>query len=241
MTDPIIHFSNVKKHYGMHQVLNGIELELQQGEFIGLVGINGAGKTTLMKCLLDFTSITSGAITIDGTAHGKPESRSDLAYLPEKFTPPYYLTGRDFLEYMARMYGVSSDANRTKQMLVTLDFNPEFLDKPVRQMSKGMSQKLGLAACFLGDKRLLVLDEPMSGLDPRARVYLIRCLEELRQQGKTLFFSTHLLTDVERVCDRVAILHGGEIKFSGTPHECCEKYGVSVFEDAYLSCVGSAI
>ncbi len=102
-----------------------------------------------------------------------------------------------------------------------------------------MAQKLGLIACLLSNKQLLLFDEPMSGLDPRARAYLKQYLLELKQKGKTLFFSTHLLVDVEALCDRVAILHQGEIRFIGTPEECCNHYEREDLEQAYLACVGN--
>lgn len=234
---PLIHFSDVKKYYGNQQVLSGIDLEVRSGEFMGLVGVNGAGKTTLIKCLLDFTSLNSGSISISALPHTRTEARETLAFLPEKFTPPYYLTGRDFLDYMAKMYAVGPAAEQRQSILEILDFNPSFLDKPVRQLSKGMSQKLGLAACLLSGRELLVLDEPMSGLDPKARAFLKRYLLTLKQKGETLFFSTHLLTDIEVLCDRVAVLHQGRIRFTGTPAECCEVYNAPDFESAYLACV----
>ena len=237
MKDPCIHFDNVRKKYGTQDVLRGVELTLQQGEFLGLVGINGAGKTTLIKCLLDLAGLDSGSINISGLPHTRTGARSGLAFLPERFMPPYYLSGRDFLAYMAAMHGVAVDNDRLDAILATLDFNTGYLDKPVRLLSKGMSQKLGLAACFLSDKKLFILDEPMSGLDPTARAYLKRYLIELKQAGKTVFFSTHLLTDVEALCDRVAILHDGVIKFAGTPADCCATYHTGDFESAYLACV----
>ncbi len=237
MNQACIQFTDVRKQYGKQSVLTGINLSMQQGEFLGLVGLNGAGKTTMIKCLLDLASVNSGTISISGLTHTQTESRNVLAFLPEKFTPPYYLTGRDFMNYMAAMHGSPTDPSRTGQILATLDFDISYLDKPVRQLSKGMSQKLGLAACFLSDRQLYILDEPMSGLDPRARACLKQYLLQLKQAGKSLFFSTHLLSDVEAICDRVAILHEGTIRFVGTPAECCENYGTDTFEDAYLECV----
>lgn len=236
---PSIQFTDVRKHYGKQAVLSGINLTMPQGEFLGLVGVNGAGKTTMVKCLLDLVSVNSGAISISGLAHTQTESRNALAFLPENFTPPYYLTGRDFINYMAALHGIPADQARTGQILATLDFNINYLDKPVRQLSKGLSQKLGLAACFLSDRQLFILDEPMSGLDPKARACLKQHFLQLKQAGKSLFFSTHLLSDVEAICDRVAILHGGIISFIGTPAECCTQFQVRTFEDAYLACVSS--
>lgn len=232
-----LQITHVQKRYGRQAVLKGINLEMMKGEFLGLAGINGAGKTTMIKCLLDMASINSGSITIFGQTHTDTLARNALAFLPEKFMPPYYLTGRDFLNYMAGLYDVTADPVRTKEMLLALDFDPANLDKPVRQMSKGMSQKLGLAACFLSDRPLYILDEPMSGLDPRARACLKRYLLGLKEQGKSVFFSTHLLSDVESLCDRAAILHDGTMRFLGTPVECCERFNADTFEDAYLNCV----
>jgi ABC-2 type transport system ATP-binding protein len=241
MNTPCIHINQVRKRYGKQTVLNGVELKLQQGEYLGLVGMNGAGKTTLIKCLLDLAAADAGSIDIFGESSTRPEARSDLAYLPERFMPPYYLSGRDYLDYMAGMHGISLDSGAVETMLAALDFNPMYLDKPVRQLSKGMSQKLGLAACFLSGRRLYILDEPMSGLDPAARACLKRYLHGRKKDGISLFFSTHLLPDVEALCDRVAILHGGVIRYAGTPAECCAHYGADNLEEAYLACVEADI
>lgn len=233
-----ISINNLSKRFGSQQVLSEISLEVEAGEFLGLIGINGAGKTTLIKCLLDFIQFESGGIRIFDTDSTRTAARQRLAFLPEKFIPPYYLSGRDFLVYMHELHGVVFDWPGAEAILHILDFDPQYIDKPVAQLSKGMSQKIGLAACLLSNKDMLLLDEPMSGLDPRARAYLKRYLLGLKEQGRTLFFSTHMLADVETLCDKVAILHGGKMSFVGSPAECCEKYESANFEDAYLSCVG---
>jgi ABC-2 type transport system ATP-binding protein len=214
-----------------------VDLTVRVGESIGLVGSNGAGKTTLLKCLLDFTTASGGTITIHGHDSGKIQARQRLAYLPERFTPPYYLTGRDFLAYMAGLYRQPVEEDRLTTILRALDLDPESLRKPTRQFSKGMSQKLGLAACLLSGRELLVLDEPMSGLDPKARALLKRHLMEAHAAGRTLLFSTHQLSDVEELCDRVAILHEGRLRFVGAPLECRDKFGSDDFEQAYLRCI----
>ena len=232
-------FSGVAKSYSGQEVLSAINLDVKQGEFIGLVGVNGAGKTTLVKCLLDFTCINDGSISIFGRSHRETLSRERLAFLPEKFIPPYYLTGHDFLLYMSRLYHSPYEQERAEQILSILDLHISALSKPVRQLSKGMAQKLGLAACFLSDKDLLILDEPMSGLDPKARAYLKSYISELKKQGKTLFFSTHMLVDIQTLCDRVAILHDGILKFIGSPEECCGEFETDDFEQAYLRCVNA--
>ena len=234
-------FENVTKSYGRHDVLSRISLDLKEGEYLGLVGVNGAGKTTLIKCLLDLTMANSGKISIFGKPHNRKASRRELVYLPEKFVPPYYLSGNDFLEYMSELYGVRHDRDAIAELLKILDMDLSALEKPVKQLSKGMSQKLGLCACLLSNRKLFVLDEPMSGLDPRARAYLKRHLLGLKEKGRTLFFSSHMLNDVEVLCDRVAILHEGQILFTGSPKSCCEKFNAESFEQAYLNCVAAGV
>jgi len=237
--DPaVIGIHEVRKSYGARTVLDGVTLEVAAGEFFGLVGINGAGKTTLLKCLLDFARADAGTLTLFGCSSLMAEARAQLAYLPERFVPPYYLSGSDFLDYMGRLHGVPRDPARRMQLLGAVDLDAAALERPVRQLSKGMAQKLGLMACLQSDKPLLVLDEPMSGLDPMARAAVKQHLLGLRKQGRTLLFSTHLLHDAEVLCDRLAILHGGTVAFAGSPAQCCERFSAPDLETAYLRCVG---
>ena len=229
----------LNQHYGNDAVLRDINLSIDQGEYIGLVGVNGAGKTTLIKAILDFISIDSGKIEIFGKPHRETASRAALSFLPEKFIPPHYLTGKDFLAYMAELNQVKLSNTDIEELFSILDLELSALKKSVRQFSKGMSQKLGLASCFLSQKPLLIFDEPMSGLDPKARAYLKRHLISLKGSGKTLFFSTHLLADVESICDRIIVLHGGSICFNGSPEQCCEQFQADNLEEAYLKCIGA--
>ncbi|MEQ8426448.1 MAG: ABC transporter ATP-binding protein [Gammaproteobacteria bacterium] len=218
-------------------VLNRISCTINSGEYVGLVGINGAGKSTLIKSVLDFVAIKQGSIEIYGKSHRMPTAREKLSFLPEQFKPPYYLKGKDFLQYMAELHTVPITRQDMEAMLTLLDLELSALDKPVRQYSKGMAQKLGLAACFLSKRPLLLLDEPMSGLDPKARAYLKKYLLSLRQDDQTLFFSTHLLSDIEDLCDRLIILHQGEIRFDGSPADCCDYYQQPTLEGAYMQCI----
>jgi ABC-2 type transport system ATP-binding protein len=231
-------FSDVAISYGEHAVLSEINLKVMPGEYLGLIGVNGAGKTTLIKGLLDFTQVKTGSIMIFGQDNTIATSRERLAFLPEKFVPPYYLSGEDYLKYMSELYKRSYEAEQVEKMLAVLDLDVGALGKSVRQLSKGMSQKLGLAACLMSNRELFILDEPMSGLDPKARAYLKQYLLALKEQGKTLFFSTHMLADVETLCDKVAILHEGKLRFTGSPAECCANFETDDFEQAYLRCVG---
>ena len=239
MTSLAINIEKLCKSFAGIQILNEINLSVTKGEFTGLIGVNGAGKTTLIKCLLDFCDITSGKIEIFGTGHTKKKAREKLVYLPERFMPPYYLTGRDFLVYMAELHGVEYSTKKVADLFEILDLELSALSKPVREFSKGMAQKLGLASCLLSEKDLMILDEPMSGLDPKARAYLKQHLNDLKQAGKTIFFSTHLLADIEILCDRIAVLHEGSIQFIGTIEECKKTFKASNLEQAYLACVGA--
>lgn len=237
MTVPALRFQQVVKRYGHASVLQGVDLELDAGQCFGLVGVNGAGKTSLIKCLLDFCALDGGAIDIFGQPHREPASRQPVGFLPERFTPPYYLTGADFIRYLLTLQGLRYDADAVAAMLAALDLEPAALKRTVRQYSKGMTQKLGLAACLLSRKRLYILDEPMSGLDPRARALLKEQLRRLQRDGSTLFLTSHALADVDELCDRMAILHDGRIRFSGTPAECRERYGAATLEQAFLACI----
>lgn len=237
MTEPALDFKQLRKAYGKSAVLRGLDLAIQPGEFFGLVGVNGAGKTTLIKCLLDFCEPDNGSIEIFGLSHRLPAARSRLAFVPERFAPPYYLSGRNFLDYMLRLRGQVYDPAAVEALLHALDLDPGALSRPVRDYSKGMTQKLGLASAFLSGRALFVLDEPMSGLDPKARALLKLHLQDLRREGRTLFFSSHALADVEEICDRMAILHQGELRFVGTPAACREQFGAATLEQAFMNCI----
>jgi ABC-2 type transport system ATP-binding protein len=239
MASPVVHVHALRKRFGKTAVLNGVDLEVTAGEFVGLAGVNGAGKTTLLKCLLDFCAVDSGSIELFGIPHTAPRSRAALAFLPERFVPPYYLTGRDFLAFMLRLQQRPYDAVTVLAMLAALDLDAGALARPVRAYSKGMTQKLGLAACFLSGRDLYILDEPMSGLDPKARACVKALLARLRGEGRTVFFTSHALADIEEICDRMVVLHQGVPYFSGAPRALCEHYGENSTERAFLRCIGT--
>lgn len=240
MSDAAIHFSNITKRYGTAVALDRFSLQIAEGECIALAGVNGAGKTTLLKCLLDLIAIDSGAIQIFGVNHTQTTARSPIAFLPERFVPPYYLTGRDFLTYMAKLDGTQFDEASVIARFAALDLDLSALDKPVRALSKGMTQKLGLAACLLSHKRVFILDEPLSGLDPRARACVKAQIMELKHEGKTVFFTSHSLTDIEELADTMAVLHNSQLKFQGSPAALRAKYSQTVptdLETAFLRCI----
>jgi ABC-2 type transport system ATP-binding protein len=237
MTDLALRFADVSKAYGTATALSGLSLEVRRGEFFGLVGVNGAGKTTLIKCLLDFCDTDGGAIEIFSVSHRATAARARLAFLPERFNPPFYLTGRDFLQYLLGLHRTPYDEARATRMFEALDLEPSALDRPARAYSKGMTQKLGLAACLLSGKELYVLDEPAGGLDPKARALLKGELKLLRGAGHTVFFTSHALADVAEMCDRMAVLHDGRLRFAGTPQELITRFAASDLENAFLACI----
>jgi ABC-2 type transport system ATP-binding protein len=239
MAGEIVRFTQVRKSYGSAVVLHDVDLGIERGEYFGLAGVNGAGKTTLIKCMLDFCALDAGRIELFGLPHLQPRSRARVAFLPERFVPPYYLAGRDFLRFMLALQERPYIADEVRAMLEALDLDPGALAKPVRAYSKGMTQKLGLAACFLGRRDLYVLDEPMGGLDPKARACVKTLLARLKADGATLFFTSHALADVEEICDRMVVLHQGVPYFSGPPRALCEHYGETSMERAFLRCIAA--
>jgi ABC-2 type transport system ATP-binding protein len=234
---PAVRVRSLAKRYGRLDALTGISLEVAPGEAFGLVGANGAGKTTLIKCLLDLCAFDSGTVEIFGDPARHAGSRRRLAYVPERFMPPHYLVCREFLEMMLSLAGAPFDAARAMGLLDELELERGVLERPVRRLSKGMTQKLGLAACFLLERDLYLLDEPMSGLDPAARVAVKSVLRRLSAEGRTLFFTSHVLIDVEELCSSIAVLDRGKIRFRGAPAALCARYAEPRLEGAFMRCI----
>ncbi len=219
-------------------MLSGVTLDVRPGELFGLVGVNGAGKTTLLRCLLDFCAPDEGRIALFGIDSRDSRARAPLAFLPERFEPPPFLTGAEFLAYMLQLQGQRYDPARAADVVAALDLAPQALAQRVRDYSKGMTQKLGLAAILISEKKLYILDEPCSGLDPKAHALFRRLLLGLRERGATVLLTSHTLADVDALCDRLAILHGGRLQFVGTPDECRRHYQADTLEQAFLASVG---
>ena len=237
MPEIALRFTGVVKSYGRTPALRDVSFDVARGEFFGLVGVNGAGKTTLVKCLLDFCALNRGSIDIFGTPHAVTGARKRLAFLPERFVPPYYLTGEEFIRYVLEMQATAYERADAERMLHELGLAPATLQLPVRAYSKGMTQKLGLAACLLARKDLYVLDEPAGGLDPQARASLKAQLARLKQQARTVFFTSHALADVAEICDRVAVMHAGALLFAGSPAALCAQTASGDLEQAFLRCI----
>jgi len=225
------------KRFGGVPVLAGVELEIEAGAAFGLVGVNGAGKTTLIKCVLDLCASDAGRAEIFGVSSREPASRSRLGYVPERFLPPHFLRCREFLEFAVALAGAKFSLRRAEALLERLELDPAVLARPVRQLSKGMNQKLGLAGCLLVERDLYVLDEPMSDLDPASRVAVKSVLTRLAGEGRTLFFTSHVLADVEELCSSIAVLDRGAIRFRGSPAELCDRYAETRLERAFIRCI----
>ncbi len=236
---PALRAEGLVKRYGTRRALDGAGLEIGAGATAGLIGANGAGKTTFIKCALDLCAPEAGRVAIFGIDSRQAIARARLAYLPERFVPPHYLLGREFLAMTLALAGANFDAARAAALAAELELEPQALQRPVRQLSKGMTQKLGLAACFLQDRDLYVLDEPMSGLDPAGRLAVKSVLTRLKQGGRALFFTSHVLSDVEELCSTIAVLDHGRLRFCGAPAELRERYGEDNLERAFLNCIRS--
>lgn len=196
--------------------VRGVSFAVERGDIFGFLGPNGAGKTTTIKMLTGLIAPTGGSATIFGEAVPSPHAMRRVGFLPEN---PYiypYLTPTEFVELCARLSGLSSRAARDRSRTVLEQVGILYAaDRPVGRLSKGMLQRTGLAAALVADPELLILDEPMSGLDPVGRKEVRDLIVEERRRGRTIFFSTHILNDVETLCDRVTILRRGQVVVSG--------------------------
>jgi len=232
-SDAVISIDRLAKTYrrqlwsgGAIAALRGVSLEVRRGEVFGLLGPNGAGKTTLIKILLGVVRASSGCANLFDQPAGSIEARSQVGYLPESLRIEWHHTARSALHFYGKMSRLDSSviAERIDPLLklVGLDGRDR---EPVRRFSKGMYQRLGLAQALLHDPDLLILDEPTDGLDPVGRSEVRRLLMELKQRGKTIFLNSHILQEVELVCDRVAIMSKGQVRGVGSIEELTNKPG----------------
>ncbi|MEE9126157.1 MAG: ABC transporter ATP-binding protein [Planctomycetota bacterium] len=223
---PVLEVEGLCKSFRSHwtfrsrPVVQDLNLQVEQGEVFGFLGPNGAGKTTTLKLLLGLVSPDKGRIRLFGQSQRDHRVRARLGYLPENPFFYEYLTGREFLDFYARFFELSA-AERRKRVAELLERSgiSAAADLPLRKYSKGMVQRLGLAQALIGNPDLVLLDEPMSGLDPLGRRDARDLILELRGKGCTVFFSSHILQDAEMICDRVAILVQGKLRRMGSLKE----------------------
>lgn len=195
-----------------------LNLEVEEGEIFGFLGRNGAGKTTTIKMLLGLIFPTEGSASVLGKPLGDTEAKSKVSYLPEEAYFYETMSGWDILDYYARLFriGEPERSKRVQKALEDVYLDPKAWRRPLRGYSKGMRQRVGIAQALINDPKLLFLDEPTSGLDPIARAELRDVIHNVGKQGKTVFLSSHQLSDVELLCNRVSIIHGGKLLALGT-------------------------
>ena len=221
---------SLSKRYGRVVALSAVDLDVEEGQLVGLLGPNGAGKSTLVKIACGLVRASAGEVQVCGARAGSPAARASLGYLAELFRFPGWATADEVLELHQRL--ADSDggvAERTR--LLDLVALADARKRRVEEMSKGMQQRLGIAQALVGRPRILLLDEPTSALDPVGRRTVRELLEEIRGRGVSVLLNSHLLSEVELVCDRVAILLGGRIVAAGTPGELAEARGVEIETD----------
>jgi ABC-2 type transport system ATP-binding protein len=215
------------KRYGSVEALKGVDLDVGEGELFGLLGPNGAGKSTLVKIAVGLVRASGGTAEVAGARAGSRAARASLGYLAELFRFPGWYTADEVLELHQRLAGSRGGAAERARLLELVAL-ADATKRRVDGMSKGMQQRLGVAQALVGEPRILLLDEPTSALDPVGRRTVRLLLEELRARGVSVLLNSHLLSEIELVCDRVAILLAGEVVAAGTPAELARPRGVEL-------------
>jgi ABC-2 type transport system ATP-binding protein len=217
----------LSKRYGGTVALAGVDIEVQPGELVGLLGPNGAGKSTLVKIACGLVRPSGGQARVADQPAGSPAARAAIGYLAELFRFPEWLRADELLALHQRLAGSDGGPDERRELLELVEL-ADAAGTRVGAMSKGMQQRLGIAQALVGTPRLLMLDEPTSALDPVGRRIVRDLLLELKRRGVAVLLNSHLLSEVERVCDRVAILVGGKIVARGSPADLAQARGVEV-------------
>jgi ABC-2 type transport system ATP-binding protein len=230
MAAPVLAVSELHKRYGRQEALAGVNLEVEAGQLVGLLGPNGAGKSTLTKIACGLVRPSGGRVEVLGRPAGSPEARAALGYLAELFRFPGWLTAAELLLLHQRLTGSEGGAAERARLLDLVELG-DAAGKRIEAMSKGMQQRLGIAQALVGSPPLLLLDEPTSALDPVGRRTVRELLEELRRRGTSVLLNSHLLSEIELVCDRVAIMLHGKLVAEGSPTELAQAHGVEIETD----------
>ncbi|HXK15617.1 MAG TPA: ABC transporter ATP-binding protein [Gaiellaceae bacterium] len=224
---PVLVAKGVEKRYGRTEALGGVELEVGEGQLVGLLGPNGAGKSTLVKIACGLVRASAGSVEVCGAPAGSPPARRSLGYLAELFRFPSWMSADELLTLHQRLAGSTRGAAERTELLELVGL-PHARATRVSAMSKGMQQRLGIAQALVGSPRLLLLDEPTSALDPAGRRVVRGLLEELRRRGTSVLLNSHLLSEVELVCDHVVIVDHGRVVAAGTPDQLRRQGGVEI-------------
>ncbi len=218
--------------------VDGLNLTVRNGEVFGFLGPNGAGKTTTMNVLLGFVTATGGSASLFGVDVRKPIARQRIGYLPELTYYYKFLTAEELLRFYAKVFNIPrGEADRRIEELIKLVELEPARKRLIKTYSKGMQQRVGLAQALINNPDLLILDEPTSGLDPIGRMKVREIIQRLKNQGKTVLFSSHELGEVETVCDRVAILHQGKVRVEGRVSDLLQQYQTNL-EQIFLKIIG---
>ena len=229
----------LEKRYGSVQALKGVDLEVREGELVGLLGPNGAGKSTLVKIAVGLVHATGGGAEVVGAPAGSRAARAQLGYLAELFRFPGWYTADEVLGLHQKLAGSNGGAAEREHLLELVAL-ADARDRRVGDMSKGMQQRLGIAQALIGSPRLLLLDEPTSALDPAGRRIVRELLEELRGRGVSVLLNSHLLSEIELVCDRVVIVRAGEVVSAGSPAELSRPRGIELETDEGIRMIEGA-
>jgi ABC-2 type transport system ATP-binding protein len=227
MPGPVLAVSGLRKRYGVQEALGGIDLAVEAGQLVGLLGPNGAGKSTLTKIACGLVRPSAGRVEVLGRPAGSPAARAALGYLAELFRFPGWLSAEELLGFHQRLAGSAGGGPERSELLDLVGLG-DAADKRIEAMSKGMQQRLGIAQALVGSPRLLLLDEPTSALDPVGRRIVRELLDELRRRDVAVLLNSHLLSEVELVCDHVAIIARGRLVMAGTPAELAGPTAVEV-------------
>ena len=241
-TDHPIIFDSVSKEYPKeigspaHKALHDLSFTVHHGEIVGLIGANGAGKSTSIRMLMDFIRPTRGTIALFGHSPSVRKLRQRIGYLPETANFPENLTVLNLLRFTAATCAIPKNTlkQRSGELLDLLDLW-EVRSRPLRLYSKGMQQRANFAIALINDPELLILDEPMSGLDPMGRKKIFDLICQLKDAGKTILFCSHILEDVDRLADSILLLHKGEKLFHGTPGQIAVQENTASMADAFIS------
>src|SRR5256712_412878 len=233
-----VEFRAQKGNHGKKIAVKDLNLSIRAGEVFGFLGPNGAGKTTTMNVLLGFVNATRGAAFLFGVNVREPIARQRIGFLPELTYYYKFLTAEELLRFYARIFRIprGETARRIDQLLKLVELESA-RDRPIKTYSKGMQQRVGLAQALINNPDLLILDEPTSGLDPLGRMKVRQIIRRLKDEGRTVFFSSHELGEVETVCDRVAILNLGELRVEGRVSDLASHYQCNL-EQLFLKIVG---
>ena len=243
--EPILKTENLRVEYrtqGFGQssrlALTNLNLKVHPGEVFGFLGPNGAGKTTTINVLLGYVNPTAGAAYMFGVNVRQPIARQRLGYLPELTYYYKFLSAEEILRFYGKIFRIpKAQLDRRIDSVLKLVDLEQARKRPIKTYSKGMQQRVGLAQALINDPDLLILDEPTSGLDPIGRMKVREMIQRLKNEGKTVFFSSHELGEVETVCDRVAILHQGELKTEGRVDDLVRQHQCSNLEQVFLKSI----